>query len=174
MAVQFTYVPIATISASNTVDRVGFSSIPSTYNDLIIVGYSRTQQSSVQSSMQFYVNGDISSIYSNTYIQGDGTSASSSRSSNLTTGYIGNTIGNSATSGIFGSFELHIPNYANTSTYKTFLSRAASDASGSGLTMSAVNLYRSTSAITSIVVGPFNGYNFVAGSTFTLYGLAAA
>ena len=164
-------VPIAYAVASSSADRVGFSNIPAAYQDLFIVSYSRTQQSSTQSSFQFYVNGDVSGIYSYTYLQGDGSSATSSRTTNQGTGFIGNTVGDSATSGIFGSSELHILNYANTSTYKTFLSRSAADVNGSGTTQLSVTTYRSTAAINQIVIGAFNTYNFVTGTTFALYGV---
>jgi hypothetical protein len=65
-------------------------------------------------------------------------------------------------------------NYSNSTTYKTVLgrsNRASSD------TAADVGLWRSTSAITRIDLamgGSFPTNNFASGSTFTLYGIAAA
>jgi hypothetical protein len=65
-------------------------------------------------------------------------------------------------------------NYSNATTYKTWLSRnnraSASNAPG---TEALVGLWRSTSAITELVIG-LTGGNFDTGSTFTLYGIKAA
>ena len=67
----------------------------------------------------------------------------------------------------------HFMNYSNTTTYKTLLSRSGTlGGSYTGTTLIA-GLWRSTSAITSILVGCTTN-TFVAGSTFTLYGIKAA
>jgi hypothetical protein len=59
-------------------------------------------------------------------------------------------------------------NYSNSTTYKTILGRSNAATSG---TSAAVGLWRSTSAINSIEIGTVS---FTAGSTFSLYGIAAA
>jgi hypothetical protein len=62
-------------------------------------------------------------------------------------------------------------NYSNTTTYKTWLSRSgASDRATEAL----VGLWRSTSAITTIALSIDAGATYSTGSTFTLYGIAAA
>jgi hypothetical protein len=61
-------------------------------------------------------------------------------------------------------------NYSNATTYKTMLSRANNGAAGVD---AIANLWRSTAAISSITV-KITGGNMKAGSTFTLYGIAAA
>jgi hypothetical protein len=63
---------------------------------------------------------------------------------------------------------VNVMNYANSTTYKTTLSRA--DAANEELT-AIVGLWRSTAAITSIKVAADAGINFSTGSTFTLYGI---
>jgi hypothetical protein len=65
-------------------------------------------------------------------------------------------------------------NYSNATTFKTVLSRGNR---ASAETAADVNLYRSTSALTRIDLamgGSFPTNNFATGSTFTLYGIAAA
>jgi hypothetical protein len=64
-------------------------------------------------------------------------------------------------------------NYSNTTTYKTALNRSNQAAGGVDAT---VGLWRSTAAIDTIrFYANTNGsQNFLTGSTFTLYGIAAA
>jgi hypothetical protein len=65
---------------------------------------------------------------------------------------------------------LNFQNYSNTTTYKTTLTRASLP--GASVT-AAVSLWRSTAAINSIEVA-LSSNEYSAGSTFTLYGIAAA
>jgi hypothetical protein len=62
--------------------------------------------------------------------------------------------------------------YANTTTFKSTITRDSNDKAGTGTVEAMIGLYRSTSAITTVnVVG---GSNFSIGSTFKLYGIEAA
>ena len=63
-------------------------------------------------------------------------------------------------------------NYANTTTYKTVLSRDALNNASDGAVEAFVGLWRSTSAINTIQIKPDSG-NFNTG-TFSLYGILAA
>jgi hypothetical protein len=65
----------------------------------------------------------------------------------------------------------NIFNYANTNVYKSILTRG--NKTGYGVETK-VGMWRSTSAITSMTVFTTNNPNFESGSTFTLYGIAAA
>jgi len=62
-------------------------------------------------------------------------------------------------------------NYANTTTYKTSLTRGNI---ATVATLATVGMWRSTSAITSIKIERDGSNLLAAGSTFTLYGIAAA
>jgi hypothetical protein len=75
------------------------------------------------------------------------------------------------TSSSFATVIINIQNYASTSTYKTSIARG-SNAAGGDVTAS-VNMWSSNSAITSLRLYTGSG-NINAGSTFTLYGIAAA
>jgi hypothetical protein len=96
---------------------------------------------------------------------GDGSTASSGRNSNQTLAYIAGSSSN--TTPVLSITQ--IQNYSNSTTYKTLLSRTSDPTL---LTQATVSLWRSTSAITSLVIAS-NG-NISTGSTFTLYGIAAA
>jgi hypothetical protein len=157
-----TYEPIATTTLGSDTTTITFSSIAGTYTDLIIAG-NGIASSDAGISVRF--NSDTGSNYSYTYIYGDGTSAVSGRDTNQ--GFAsGGRLGVNGATSLF-----HIMNYANTSTYKTMLSRGSNAAV---LTIAVVSLWRSTSAITTIALTRGNGGNFATGSTFTLYGIKAA
>jgi len=168
MAAGSTYEPIATNTLGSNTASYTFSSIPSTYTDLILVV---TGQVSSNVSLAIQVNGDTGTNYSVTELFGDATTPSSFRNSSnaqITVASIGAQIN----SGSQWVSTLHFQNYANATTYKIFLGRTSASATGVN---AIAGLWRSTSAINSI---KFMGYagssGFTTGTTFTLYGIAAA
>jgi hypothetical protein len=167
-----TYEPIATTTLGSNNANITFSSIPSTYTDLVLVMNYGSNSADTVVSLQF--NSDTGSNYSVTTLGGNGSSAFSGRNSNQTIMRIVNNIG--ATSGsIYNMSILNIMNYQNSTTYKTVIARSGTAASPpSPGTEATVGLWRSTSAITSLVLNNFSGGNFITGSTFTLYGIKAA
>jgi hypothetical protein len=120
------------------------------------------------SAIQAQFNSDSGSNYSQTVLSGDGSTASSFRGTSATSAAFGLAID---TANEFATSIIQLQNYSNTTTYKTSLVRTniASDR-----VRAIVNLWRSTSAITSILLQNNGATTFVAGSTFTLYGIAAA
>ena len=169
MAAGSTYTPIATQTLASAAASVTFSSISGAYTDLIVVA--NIAQSAGSNSLRFRLNGDTGSNYSATYLRGDGSTASSGRDSSVTSGYACDTPGNT-------SFNLmcifHIMNYSNATTYKTTLGRGSNAAIE---TDAVVSLWRNTAAVTSVqfaLGSTFPSNNIAAGSTFTLYGIAAA
>ena len=160
-----TYTPIARQTLNSDAASVTFSSIPSTYTDLILVASIKGSTNDFEILLQF--NSDTTTNYSHTFLYGTGSTAGSSRGSNQSAVRIGS--GNSNTN--FDTYIANIQNYANTTTYKTVISREAS----SGIVVSTtVGLWRKTpEAINTILIKRGNG-NLVSGSTFTLYGIAAA
>ena len=162
MAAGSTYTPIATTTLGSSAATYTFSSIAGTYTDLILI-VAGTGTGAANPYVQF--NGDTATNYSTTYLYGDGTSAVSGRNTSTATpsiGYISSTQGTAI---------CQIQNYSNATTYKSFLSRWNNTGT---LVAGAVSLWRSSSAITSVLVGMGGGNSFAAGTTFTLYGIAAA
>jgi hypothetical protein len=168
MAVQFTYVPIFTQTLGSATSTVTFSSIPSTYQDLILeISPFTTAAGGIDINMTF--NGDSGTNYSRTYLTGNGTSASSNR--NNSTSYIRLTVSGFASNNSAPATTIaHIMSYANTNINKTTLNRSSSGTNGTDMV---AGLWRSTAAINSIALASSGG-NFDVNSTFTLYGLAAA
>lgn len=169
MSKTATYSKIASYTSGSAFSNYTFTSIPSTYTDLILVGNFGTTSGSANIALQVG-NGsiDTGSNYSFTYLRGDGSTAGSGRASNQAqiyidySAYAGNTI--------TATYIWHIQDYSNTSTYKTVLGRANTASVG---TNACVGLWRSTSAINQIKIDP-QSTTFLANSTFTLYGIEAA
>jgi hypothetical protein len=169
-----TYVPIQTYTLESNQGTVTFSSIPQTYTDLRLV----IDGGFVDNGFLFGVrvgNGTVDSgtNYSYTNVRGNNTSATSSMKNNMVMGSLcvqgANTLNNVATADFM--------NYSNNTTYKTWLSRYGNGTEPG--TDAVVNLWRSTSPITSIAVaesgdggsGSFNYGNLLSGTTLTLYGI---
>jgi hypothetical protein len=163
MAIDNTYVAIATQTLGSATTSLNFNSISGAYTDLVLIVTGSPTAATQGQFLQF--NSDTSTNYSTTYIYGDGTSAASTRTSSQTGIQIGN-----LTSGVQHNTIVQIMNYSNTTTYKTALSRYNNTANSTG---AQVGLWRSTAAITSITVY-LNSSTFIAGSTFSLYGIKAA
>ena len=166
MAAGSTYTPITTTTLTSNATTVDFTSISSSYTDIIISIQAKwTGTGSSSFCMRF--NADGNTNYSHTQMYGTGTSASSNRNSNEAQMPIGQ-----ITSTGWNSTRFHVMNYANSTTYKTSFSKTDTDS----ITLSGVGLWRSTSAINQITLGYFDGGvgQFASGSTFTLYGITAA
>ena len=163
-----TYEPIATTTLGSAASSITFSSIPSTYTDLRLVLVITGMSTANRTGIQF--NGDTTSLYSTTRLQGDGATASST--ANNTNPNIRITDVNQASTSL-QFITLDLFSYAG-STYKTALAELSNDANGSGYVYRSVGLYRSTSAITSLNIMLLSAGTMSIGTTATLYGIKAA
>lgn len=155
-----TYVALATQTLAVATNTVSFTSIDQNYTDLYLTVFCPGAPSGGDWQMRF--NNDSATNYSRTFLFGTGSVAGSGRTSNSNVLSVGANRTN-------GWLKMNIQNYSNTTTNKTILWEVGS----AGEDIAAiVGLYRSTSAITRLdfVTGP----TFPIGSTFNLYGIAAA
>jgi hypothetical protein len=168
MPASNTYEAIESITLTTGSSNVTFSSIPQTYTDLVAVVDAISD--GTYANFNFRVNGDSGSNYSRTRLSGSGSSATSARASSQTSFFLADVSGISNTGRSF--YIVNFMNYANTTTYKTVLSRTntVNGNAGDGVELHA-QLWRSTSAINEI---SFLVSSFASGSTFTLYGIKAA
>lgn len=161
-----TYEKIATTTLGSASSSITFSSIPSTYTDLVIV--TNTQRDASGSGPVGFLaqfNGDTGTNYSVTAMLGNGSTAFTGRESNQTGAFV-----LTGQDGIWGNSIINVMNYANTTTNKTLLTRI-NTTSSNGVSLY-VGLWRSTSAINSITLT--GSAALKAGSTFTIYGIKAA
>lgn len=166
MAAGNTYVPIATQTLGSNAASITFSSIPSTYTDLVLIANGLVTVNTDAPWLQF--NSDTATNYSTTTFYANGTTALGANyltQSKIFSEYVYGWYTSNNNTTIF-----NINNYANSTTYKTVLVRTTNT---NAATSAAVGLWRNTAAITSIVILAGNS-NFTSGSTFSLYGIASA
>ena len=182
MAAGNTYTPIATTTLTTTTSSVTFGTgsplsgnIPQNYTDLVVV-ISGTSTSS-PGAFKWRYNSDSTALYSDTLLFGSNNSGSqlpySVRASNQT--FLDSTNYAVLDTTTPGTFIMHIMNYSNTTTYKTALVRSNIPTNTTSLNEVGLiaALYRSTNPITSINLNTSSS-TWAIGSTFTLYGIAAA
>ena len=161
-----TYEKIATTTLGSGTTSVTFSSIPGTYTDLVLVSSGKMSSGAADVYLKFNGSG---SNYSYTVLWANSSTYGSNRGTNegqLNQDYFGVPTAN------YGNITItNVMNYANTSVYKTTLSRANNADNNQGVD-AIVGLWRDTSAITSIEFK--TGTNMAAGFTFTIYGIKAA
>lgn len=156
-----TYEPIASQTLGSSAATITFSSIPSTYTDLVLIATGKTTSGA---SLYMRFNSDTGTNYSYIQMTGDGSTASSNRQTNLT----------AATYGVWRTTNpqyslVQIQNYSNSTTYKNFLSRSYDD---NGTVRAFADLWRSTAAINRIDLIADTSYEV--GCIVTLYGIKAA
>lgn len=163
-----TYVEIASATVgSGGASNITFSSIPSTYTDILIKISSRSNRSDTSDWMQIKPNGSTSS-WTSRMLLGNGGSPGSVTQGGLA-GFAMN--GNTATASVFSSADIYVPNYAG-SAYKSFSVDAVGE--GDGTTAYATiyaGLWSDTTAISSITLAPSYSSGFVQYTTAYLYGI---
>ena len=167
------YVLLETIALTQSAASVTFDNLPTSgYTDLKIVASVRGDSANVYNYCRIRFNGDTGSNYNMQILYGDsGVAGSTPASGTSITG--GLYAGSSSTANTFSNSEWYIPNYRG-STQKSLSIDAVTEnnsaTSSNGYLTAA--LWTGTVAITSATLLPNSG-NFVANSTFSLYGIAA-
>jgi hypothetical protein len=166
MAAGDTYEKIQTNTLSSTAATVTFTSISGAYTDLILI--INAADTNNNSNAALLINGDTNSNYSRTNLTGNGTTAFSSKVSNASNLYLTPQIGTGTN--FTTNWVITFQNYSNTTTTKNILIRGNQAIDSLAVI---AGLWRSTAAITSLDIQN-QGTAWKIGSTFTLYGIAAA
>jgi hypothetical protein len=152
---------------------VTFSSIPSTYHHLMVMGYGRITAATTIDNILGQLNSDTGANYDFSELVGSN-AASAGSGFAQTFMRFGEFPGTSASrSTQIGSFQTILPYYANTTFEKNGISnfQACFGTSGAGVEVGFKGFcWRSTAAINTIKIYPNSG-NFKAGSYFSLFGL---
>jgi hypothetical protein len=171
----FTLIASSTAGAGGTT-AFDFTSIPSTYTDLLLKWSARQDLGTVAASDFIYINGSQTS-YSGRWLFGDGASAGSyAYTGNFTFADYGGD-GASATANTFANAEIYIPNYAG-STNKSMLSHTAMENNATTAYQAlGANLWSNTAAINRVTISTSatnvtgGAQKFVQYSTAYLYGI---
>lgn len=165
MAAGPAFSTVATYTVPSATASYTFSSIPSTYTDLVLVIDNLIENTNQQGYIRF--NSDSGANYNRTVMYGTGSSAASFRQ----TGQTGANIGMSSNTG--GTIAvIDIMGYSSTTRYKYYLDK---EGNASGSANKQIGLWASTSAISSITIASLDGSSSIqSGAKFTLYGITAA
>jgi hypothetical protein len=167
-----TFIKIASIDVgSGGASTMEFTSIPSTYTDLVLKFSGRDNASAVAHNIQMIFN-NSSSGYANRYVYGDGSSTGSGINGASSTWMQGTYLnGSTSTSNTFTNVEIYIPNYAGSNKKSvTFFTVVENNATSVSLS-SWSGLWSNTAAITSIKFTSIDGATTSQYSTATLYGI---
>ena len=170
MAITYTLIASSTLGSSAA--TVNFSNIPNTFTDLIAKFSVRATDAS--DWMIVKLNNITTTTYSETWLRGTGSAASSARQ-DFTNYYGGN--GNDllinlsgSTSNTFTNGEMYIPSYtANANKSTSFFMATENNATAANMTALA-GIWRNTAVINQIEFDTA-GTSFTAGSSFFLYGI---
>jgi hypothetical protein len=160
-----------TLIGSNSVGSGGaasitFSSIPSTYTDLVIKLSARTTYTFNYAPIDLSFNSSTTG-FSAKDLFGIGATP---ESQNRTNRYFVIS-GASATSNTFGSVEIYIPNYSGSSNKTFSLDGVSEDNTTSAVKSLVAGLWSNTSSITSIGLSATGSDTFVQYTTAYLYGI---
>jgi hypothetical protein len=161
-----TYEPISTTTLVSNASTITFSNISQAYTDLVLV-VRAISTGTAQPDVYMRVNSDTGNNYSRTRLGGNGSSVFGSNITGETFWVLGPMENTAITNTV-----CNIMNYSNTTTYKTMLVRSNDSAIA---VQAMISLWRSTSAISSILLYPEPAKgDFASGTTATLYGIKAA
>lgn len=163
-----TYIKIAsvTVGAGGAAD-ITFSSIPATYDDLILHASVRSTGNTV-SNVRMYFN-NLTSNWTGVNIFGTG-STTGSNASGINSGIIG---GTNYTASTFSSNTYYIPNYRGSTNKSTSLDGVTENDATESYQVLHAGLWSQTAAITSIKLDITTvGFNFAQYSTAVLYGIS--
>ena len=169
-----TYTLIKGETLTSAASSYTFSAIPSTFTDLVLRWSARSAQANATTRININLNGVSGTSYSFTKLQGTGTTASSANVSGFDKWWGEYVSANNATSNTFGSGELYLPNYLSTvNKQASFFSVAENNTSANGdwYVSALASLSTINSAITSVALTLNTGDNFMAQTSFYLYGV---
>lgn len=144
--------------------------IPQTYTDLFIVMSVRSDRAAVVDQIRARFNGEASDTNnSGRFLAGDSGSVSGGTDAFFRAGYAA---GASVSSSTFASSDLYIANYTGSAVKDALGTSVLENNSTSAAITTLASKWNNSAAITSIVLYPGLGTNFVAGSTIYLYGVS--
>lgn len=163
---SWTKIEEVTLSSSQASVTLGTGgTLPQTYKTLKVVTSTRASGAFTSSTLAIAFNG-VSTNQSMRFLNGNGSSASSGTDTTI----YGYTTAGSNTANTFASTEFTIPNYTGSTNKPVGVDNVQEDNVTTSFQFLIAGLWSSSSAITSITFSS-NGGNWVAGSTFTVYGL---
>jgi len=169
-----TYELISAITVgSGGASSLTFSSIPSTYTDLVLKCSLREDTANYAQNLKIVINGSTSTIYSDVLVYGNGSAtAYSAKQTNEAAASYQYSVGATATASIFGNGEFYFTNYT-LSQPKSYSYDGITENNATNCQL-ALNggVWNNTAAITSLqLISEAAGKTFYQHSTAYLYGI---
>jgi hypothetical protein len=164
-----TYIQIGstvTVGAGGAAN-IDFTSIPSTYTDLVVKVCGRTNRAAVFDDILISFNGSTAS-FTGRELYGDGAAAASittARAASIATGA-------NATASTFGNSEIYVPNYAGSANKSFSVDGVQETNATTAYAIMIAGLWSNTAAINQVTLTPSVGTLFSQYSTASLYGIS--
>ena len=166
------YVLLETIALTQAASSVTFDNLPTSgYTDLKVVMSARDSSASTRVIPTLTFNGSTTGYSSKALygVNGSTTGSDNGASTYIDWSYV---TGDTATASTFSNTEVYIPNYRSSNNKSVSIDFSAeTNSASSGILGIAAGLWSNSAAITSITFTATA--NFLANSTFSLYGVAA-
>lgn len=160
---------IETVELTSTTSNLTFSGIPQDATDLYLAISARSNDINFNfAEITLEFNGDTGSNYSWLWLQGDGSSVTSSSSSGTSLKIENSQTAANVTANTFSSVGVYISNYTSTTARSISSEQVTENNATTAYQLIQAGSYTGTSAISSIKVSSFFG-SFVAGCSFSLY-----
>jgi len=165
MATTFTKIASVSVGLLGA-SSIDFTSIPSTYTDLVVKMSMRTTTAGFR-DLRLSLNGSTAS-FTNVYLEANGSTAYSNTGAIR---YLGTMPGTNVTASTFTNSELYFPNYASSNFKSYSLDATGENNATTNYQDLLAGLWSSTAAITSIQLTPEPTNTLAQYSTATLYGI---
>jgi hypothetical protein len=168
----FTQIGTAVSVGSGGAASIDFSSIPSTYTDLVVFFSARGVATSDFPATGLKFNGSATS-YSSRFLLGSGSAASSGVGGTSTYIRLGNADGSIQTGSTFASTFIYIPNYAGSTNKSVSIDMVSESNTTAAYSNLSAGLWSNTATISSISLF-IDGANLAQYSSAYLYGVSNA
>jgi hypothetical protein len=148
---------------------IEFTSIPSTFTDLVVLLSSTS--SGQNDSLIVRFNNDTENNYSWRRLFGSGSGGGSSDSASSTNALLGPQISTTISTTTFGNISIYIPNYSGSTSKSASFDGVTEANAATAIQGLLAGLYTPTTEITAITLRTFFGNNFSIGTTASLYGI---
>ena len=171
----YTQIGSAVTVGSGGAASIDFSSIPSTYTDLVLKLSGRSAYVGTDEVVKVIFNGSTAAAYQIKRLYGTGSvSASDQDSAGTTVLNFYQVDSSTSTASTFGNAEFYIPNYAG-STYKSISGDLVTENNATrGVAALGAGLWSNTAAINQITLTPQSNLNWLQYTTAYLYGVSNA
>lgn len=166
-----TLISTVTVGAGGAAS-IDFTSIPGTYTDLMVVLSGRSSLSGRGNNVFCKFNNDSATASSSRWLNGDGSTASSSSDSGGTSGILIRLAsdGSTETANTFSNVSIIIPNYAGSTNKSLSADTVTEDNFATAYQAITAGLWPSTAAISRVTLTP-QGNTWLQYSSASLYGI---